>query len=117
MNTVYHLKTCSTNKRILSALDLKGWKLREIKSEPLTPEELERLKERAGSYEALFSRKSTQIKLRGIELSSLKEGDYKRLLLEHYSFLKRPVFISDSALFVGTDKANLDALNAYFASL
>ncbi|MHA6697559.1 arsenate reductase family protein [Chryseobacterium sp. A301] len=114
MKTVYYLKTCSTNKRIMSALDLKDWKLREIKSDPITKQELEELKKKAGSYEALFSRKSTQIKARGIDLSTLKEKDFKELLLDHYSFLKRPVFDSDSQLFVGTDKGNLEALNAYF---
>lgn len=98
----------------MSQFDLKDWNLREIKSEPITQNELEQLKEKAGSYEGLFSRRSTQIKARGLDLSTLQEKDFKKLLLDHYSFLKRPVFEVDSKLFVGTDKTNLEALEAYF---
>lgn len=98
----------------MSPLDLKDWNLREIKSQPLSEKELESLKQKAGSYEALFSRRSTQIKARGIDLATLKEENFKELLLDHYSFLKRPVFETDSEVFIGTDKANLEELDEYF---
>lgn len=114
MKTVFYLKTCGTNKKIMSPLDLSGWNLREIKSEPVTEKELDEMYKKAGSYEALFSRKSTQIKQRGIDVKSLKEKDFKKLLLEHYSFLKRPVFITDNEIFIGNEKANLEKLNEFF---
>lgn len=114
MKTVYYLKTCGTNKKIMASLDLSGWNLREIKTEPITEEELDEMHKKAGSYEALFSRKSSQIKARGIDLKSLKEEDYKKLLLEHYTFLKRPVFITDQEIFIGNDKSNLENLNEFF---
>lgn len=113
MKTVYYLKTCGTNRKIMAPLDLSGWNLREIKTEPITEKELEEMYKIAGSYEALFSRKSSQIKARGIDLKSLKEGDYKKLLLEHYTFLKRPVFLTDDKIFIGNDKSNLEKLNAF----
>lgn len=114
MKTVYYLKTCGTNKKIMTPLDLSGWNLREIKTEPITEEELDGMHKMAGSYEALFSRKSSQIKAQGIDLKSLKEEDYKKLLLEHYTFLKRPVFITDQEIFIGNDKSNLEKLNEFF---
>jgi len=114
MKKVFYLKTCGTNKKIMSPLDLEGWKLREIKSEPITEAELEEMHARTKSYEALFSKKSTQIKARELDVKSLKEKDFKKLLLDHYSFLKRPVFISDDAIFIGNDKKNVEALNDYF---
>lgn len=114
MKTVYYLKNCGTNKKIMAPLDLSGWNLREIKTEPITEEELDEMHKMAGSYEALFSRKSSQIKARGIDLKSLKEKDYKKLLLEHYTFLKRPVFITDQEIFIGNDKSNLEKLNEFF---
>lgn len=98
----------------MSPLDLEGWQLREIKSEPITEAELEEMYARTQSYEALFSKKSTQIKTRGLDVKSLQENDFKRLILDHYSFLKRPVFISDDAIFVGNDKATIESLNQYF---
>ncbi|AZI22557.1 arsenate reductase family protein [Chryseobacterium taklimakanense] len=108
MKTVYYLKTCGTNRKIMAPLDLSDWNLREIKTEPVTEEELDEMYKMAGSYEALFSRKSSQIKARGIDLKSLKEEDYKKLLLEHYTFLKRPVFLTEDKIFIGNDKSNLE---------
>ena len=69
----------------------------------------------AGSYEALFSKKSNQIKLREIDAKSLQEDDYRELILDHYTFLKRPVFMTDKEIFIGNEKKNIDALRAYFA--
>jgi len=114
MKKVFYLKTCGTNKKIMAPLDLSDWELHEIKSNPVTEEELAEMYEKTKSYEALFSKKSTQIKARGIDIKSLKEKDFKKLLLEHYSFLKRPVFITDKEIFVGSDKDNLERLNEFF---
>ncbi len=100
----------------MSPLDLSGWELREIKSEPVSEDELKEMYDKTKSYEALFSKKSTQIKARGIDVKSLKENDFKKLLLEHYSFLKRPVFITDKEIYVGSEKSNLEKLNEYFTS-
>ena len=98
----------------MTPLPLEGWELREIKSEPITPKELEELYQLAGSYEALFSRKSTQIRQRGLNVKEMKEEDFKDLLLDHYSFLKRPVFLTDQEIFIGSDKQNLERLNEFF---
>lgn len=110
MKTVFYLKTCSTCKRIMSELDLEGWKLRELKSQNITPEELEQLYQLSGSYEALFSKRSTQIRARGIDAKQLTEEDYKALILDHYSFLKRPIFLKDDAIFIGNSPKTIEAL-------
>lgn len=114
MKKVFYLKTCGTNKKIMTPLDLSDWELREIKSQPVTEAELEEMYDKTKSYEALFSKKSMQIKERGIDVSSLKEQDFKKLILDHYSFLKRPVFVTDKEVFAGSDKKNLENLNAFF---
>lgn len=113
---VFYLKTCSTCKRIMSEFDLTGWELRELKTQNITAEELQELYDLTQSYEALFSKKSTQIKAREIDVKTLKEEDFKALILEHYSFLKRPVFINGKDIFVGNDKKNLENLKAYFSN-
>ena len=115
MKKVFYLKTCSTCKKIMSEFDLSDWQLRELKSENVSEKELQEMYEIAQSYEALFSKKSTQIKARGIDVKSLKEEDFKKLIVEHDSFLKRPVFITDTRIFVGNEKSNLEALRAYFS--
>ena len=114
MKKVFYLKTCGTNKKIMTPLDLSDWELREIKSQPVTEAELEEMYDKTKSYEALFSKKSTQIKERDIDVNSLKEKDFKKLILDHYSFLKRPVFVTDKEVFAGSDKKNLENLNAFF---
>lgn len=114
MKKVFYLKTCDTCRKILAQFDLTGWEIREIKKEPVTESELAEMYEKTQSYEALFSKKSTQIKQRGLDVKSLTENDFKDLLLDHYSFLKRPVFITDKQIFVGNDKKNLEELKMFF---
>lgn len=114
MKKVFHLNTCDTCRKILAKFDLKGWELREIKKEPITREELTEMHKRAKSYEALFSKKSTQIKLRELDMKSLTEKDFEELLLDHYTFLKRPVFLTDKEIFIGNDKKNIEALQDFF---
>lgn len=114
MKKVFYLKTCSTCTKILKEFDLSGWELREIKTEPITDEEISQMHQLAGSYEALFSKKSSQIKIQEIDVKSLKEKDFKKLLSEHYTFLKRPIFLTDNQIFIGSDKNNLEKLREYF---
>ncbi len=105
MKKIYYLSTCNTCMRILKELEpLDGVEMHDIKSGSVTMTQLESLKALAGSYEALFSRRAqlfTQRKLKGQDLT---ESDYKKLLLEHYTFLKRPVVVVDDAIFIGNTK-------------
>ncbi len=114
MKKVFYLKTCGTCKKIMAKYNLSDWEFREIKSQPVTKEELAEMYAKTKSYEALFSKKSTQIKARGIDVKSLKEKDFKDLILDHYSFLKRPVFMTDEVIFAGSDKNNLEKLDQFF---
>lgn len=114
MKKVFYLKTCQTNKRIMAELDLSNWELQEIKSHPITEEDLQKMYEKTHSYKALFSRKSTQIKKRSIDVNMLKEENFRQLILEHYSFLKRPVFLTDDRIFIGNEKDNLMKLYDFF---
>lgn len=114
MKKVFYLNTCDTCRKILGQFNLTGWELREIKKEPITKEELETMHSITQSYEALINKKSTQIKLRELDLKTLDENDFKEMLLDHYTFLKRPVFLTDDHIFIGNDKKNLEALKAFF---
>ncbi|MEY8759244.1 arsenate reductase family protein [Chryseobacterium tongliaoense] len=115
MKKVFYLNTCDTCRKILAQFNLTDWELREIKKEPVTKEELAEMYKKTQSYEALFSKKSTQIKLRELDVKSLEEKDFKKLLLDHYTFLKRPVFLTDNEIFVGNDKNNVESLKEFFS--
>ncbi|MCO5724452.1 arsenate reductase family protein [Robiginitalea marina] len=102
MKKIYHLSTCDTCRRIIEALNPPAdTEFREIKTAPLTRGELEALKAMAGSYEALFNKRARLYRERNLGAQTLGETDYRDLLLEHYTFLKRPVVVAGEQLFVG----------------
>lgn len=109
MNKVYHLEKCSTCQRILKDLNWNGER-QEIRTQKITQEQLEHMAKLAGSYEALFSRRAIKYKSMGLKDKFLSEEDYKILILEEDTFLKRPVFIIDEAIFIGNSGKNIDAL-------
>lgn len=110
MKKIYHLGSCSTCKRILKELEpLDGVELQDIKSEPITPEQLEQMETLSGSYESLFSRRAMLFRQRGLHEKELSENDYKDLILEHYTFLKRPVIIVKDQIFIGNSKKTVEA--------
>ena len=110
MKKIYYLESCSTCQRILSELQpLDGVELQEIKSEGITADQLEQMKNLAGNYEALFSRRAMLFRQRGLHEKELSEKDYKDLILDHYTFLKRPVLVLDDQIFVGNSKKVVQA--------
>ena len=116
MKKVFYLKTCDTCLKIIKKFNLSDWELREIKNQPITNEEIDEMYKISQSYEALFNKKSTQLKLQEIDAKSLQEDDYKELLMNHYTFLKRPVFITENEIFIGNDKENVKKLTEYFST-
>lgn len=113
MKKVYYLKTCSTCIRILKALNLSSeFILQDIKSEAITVKQVEDMQALAGSYEALFSKRSKLYKEMDLKNQDLTERDYKHYILDHYTFLSRPVIIVDNQIFVGNSKKIVDAAKA-----
>lgn len=43
---------------------------------------------------------------------NLEEKDYRQLILEEYTFLKRPVAIINSNIFIGNSKKNIESLQS-----
>lgn len=114
MQTFFYLKSCSTCKRILDELNLpETVTLQNIKTNAITEAQLEVLKNLAGSYEALFSKRATLYKERYLKNKTLTENDFKSLILEHYTFLSRPVLVMDNTIFVGNSKKNIEAAKAF----
>ena len=59
------------------------------------------MKRLAGSYEALFSRIALKYRALGLNKVALTEKDYRKYILQEYTFLKRPVMIIDKEIFIG----------------
>ena len=111
MKKFFYLETCSTCQRIMKELDLEDRvELREIKSEPLSEEEVDRLGKKAGSYEAVFSKRARKYRELGLNNQELNEKDYRKYLLVDYTFLKRPVLETSKEVLAGNSKKQVEAM-------
>lgn len=112
MRVFYYLSSCSTCKKIENQLSFdESVKKIDIKKNKLTYEELRMLFEKLGNYEGLINKRAQLFKQRNINYKTLKEKDFKNLLLDHYTFLKRPILIYDNKVFVGNSpKTVLEAI-------
>lgn len=106
MNKVFYLSTCDTCKRIIDELGLKEkqFQFQDIKTEKITSVQLEELKQKAGSYEALFSKIARKYKELKLNEKKLNEEEMKKLILEEYTFLKRPVILINEKIYIGNSK-------------
>lgn len=108
MNKFFYLSTCDTCKKIMKALQLpEQIELIDIKFRPILEDELDRMKELSGSFESLFSKKAVKYRSLGLNNQNLNEDDYKRLILEEYTFLKRPVLIVENQIAIGNSKQEI----------
>ncbi|MCE3228249.1 MAG: arsenate reductase [Bacteroidetes bacterium] len=113
MKKVYYLSTCDTCARIIKELDLKkkGFEFQDIKTEKMTAAQVDEMKAMTGSYESLFSR--VALKYKTLDPKPSTEKEYRKLIIEEYTFLKRPVIISGKNIFVGNTKKNIEAAKEF----
>lgn len=76
----------------------------------MTPEQLDAMKAATGTYESLFSRRAMKYKEMGLKDKPLTEADYRQLILDEYTFLKRPVVFVNNKVFVGNEKKTVAAI-------
>lgn len=114
MKKIYCLSTCTTCQAILKEMKAveKGFDLQDIKTQKIEPAQLDAMKELAGSYEALFSRRAMKYKEWGLKDKVLTEKDYRDYILQEYTFLKRPVAIIGQRIFIGSEKKTVEGLKA-----
>ena len=111
MKKAYHLAQCSTCQRIIREVNWKG-QLQEIRTEKISEEQLDQMAKLSGSYESLFSRRAMKYKSMGLKDKVLSEMDYRQLILEEDTFLKRPVFIVNHKIFVGNSNKTIEELSS-----
>jgi arsenate reductase len=110
MKKIYYLGTCSTCNRIIKDLGgLKEFEFQDIKKAPITSRQIDEMKKMSGTYESLFSRRAMKYKSMGLKNVKLTEKDYRKLILEEYTFLKRPVIVFHDQIFVGNAKSVVEA--------
>jgi arsenate reductase len=108
MNKIYYLASCDTCRKIIKSLPANhNLVFHDIKQDPITETELDEMHQLSGSYEALFSKKAQLYKSMDLKNKSLTEPDFKKYILEHYTFLSRPVFIINGKIYIGNSQQNI----------
>ena len=110
MQKVYYLSTCDTCKRVMNEIEIPSSFIKQdIKVQAITKEQLGELFNLTDSYEDLFSRRAKLYQERDLKNENLLEEDYKNLILEHYTFLKRPVIVNNDKFFIGSSAKTVAA--------
>jgi len=108
MKKIYYLKTCDTCRRMLKEMDITGYTLQNIKTEPISVKQLDELYSLTNNYEILFSKRAKKYTQMDLKSQNLIEKDYRQLILDEYTFLKRPVIINNNTVCVGNTKKRVD---------
>ena len=116
MNVIFYLKSCNTCTRIIKELKLNStFIFREIKSTPITIQELELIHDLSKNYESIFNKRAKLFSEKKLKNIILTELEYKNYILENYTFLKRPVIIIGDEIFIGNSKKNVLELKKYLS--
>lgn len=110
MKRIYHLSTCDTCRKILSQINTEDIELINIREQNISKEDLDLMKKKTKSYEALFNKRAQKLKEMDESQKPQKESDYKKLILKEYTFLKRPAAIIDDHVIVGNDPKSVQML-------
>lgn len=115
MKKIYYLSTCSTCTRIIKELNLDdSFEFQDIKTNKITIEQIKEMEKLSGSYESLFSKRAMKYKSMGLKEKNLSENDIKELILDEYTFLKRPVVLLNDKIFIGNSKKVVEAISNEF---
>lgn len=118
MKKVYHLSSCNTNQRILKEINFGDEVvLQDIKQNNIDEKTLDFLKEKTGSYESLFSKRAMKYRSMGLNEMKLSDSDYKKYMLEEYTFLKRPFIILEEEVFIGNAKKTVEAAKIAYQAM
>jgi arsenate reductase (glutaredoxin) len=118
MKRIYHLGNCTTCQEILKKLNPKSdVELIDIKQTNIDEKTLDWLKEKVGSYEALFSKRAMKYRGMGLHEMKLSDADYRKYMLEEYTFLKRPFVIYDDQIWIGNAKKEVESAATFFGKL
>ncbi len=108
MPEIIGIKNCNTIKKTFSWFEENEieYTFRDVKKDPLTPNELAELVGKAG-LETLVNRKGRKWKMLGLADKNLSDNDLFEVLLEHQTMIKRPVINHNGSVLVGFDESSL----------
>lgn len=114
MKKIYHLSTCSTCRRIIKEVAPdNSFIFQDIKVDPITSEQLDEIYKISNSYSSIFNKQARKYREMSLHNQSLSEEDMRGLILNEYTFLKRPIFLIDHKIFIGNNRKVINELNTY----
>lgn len=96
----------------MNGLETTACSLQDIKETKIKAKELDAMAKIMGSYESLFSKKAVKYQTMGLKNKQLTEQDYRALILEDYTFLKRPVIWGNKKVFAGHTQLAIEGMTA-----
>lgn len=113
MRKIFYLSTCDTCSKFMKQIPgIDSFERKDIKTDAITEAEVDLMHELSRNYEALFSRRARKFRSMNLQERQLTEPDYRRLILDEYTFLKRPVVMIERQIFIGSAATNLEAIKA-----
>ena len=82
----------------------------------MTAEQVDEMIRLAGSAEALFSKRAMKYRAMGLHERAISESEMRQLIIDEYTFLKRPVLLLDGEIYVGNSKKVVAAAKAKIIS-
>ena len=109
MKKIFFLSTCSTCQRIMKEIGVdESWIQQDIKKENIDETTLDLIFNQTKSYEAIFSKKAIKYRSMGLKDIIKKDEDYKKHILEEYTFISRPVIQINDRFYIGNSKKNIE---------
>ncbi|MEP7039071.1 MAG: Spx/MgsR family RNA polymerase-binding regulatory protein, partial [Acidobacteriota bacterium] len=100
----YWLPNCSTCQKAMRRLDrhnVKVTQIRDLKEEPLSRKEVEKLAQMLGGADELFSRRAVKYREMKLNERDLSEEEMIDLMANEYTFLKRPILVKNGKAMAG----------------
>ena len=114
MRTFFYLRGCDKCIQIMKTLNLdSAIEQIDVKKNPLNEYQLDELFKLTKNYEALFSKRAQLYKQRGLKDKAINDKKYRMLILEHYTFLKRPILVYDQRIYIGNSPKVVEAAKAF----
>lgn len=118
MYKMYYLSTCSScNKIIANNRFPENFIFQDIKTNKITESQLQELRDKTDSMEKLFSKRALKYKEMNLAEKNLTEEDYKNLILQEYTFIKRPVCIIEDRIYIGSSKSEQSLLSKHLENI
>ncbi|HQU84800.1 MAG TPA: Spx/MgsR family RNA polymerase-binding regulatory protein [Pyrinomonadaceae bacterium] len=94
----YWLPNCSTCQKAKNFIERHGireYELRDIKENPLSRAEVEKMAKMLGGAENLFSKRAIKYREMKLNERTLSNAEMLDLMTDEYTFLKRPILVID----------------------